>query len=324
MTAKEYVIDYAGRQFAGHDDVKRNVLDILSLCDSEGALTTLSEAYKAFAPSVEFRDDPNAESGAFYDANDNKIVVRPEGDAKERADMFLFESFNCAHTKEYKALNLTFGKIAYPPMLFLAYGRKKSSIEGKATFEYLSLLREVRKNSGAYEFTKQGKQALKSNDDVMSKEMLIAKMTWTPHEPSGTGDFQFASPEHYAFRKVMDLKTAQATWIIRILIANAAVRDGHKTYGSGISRVSKAYNVLDPEQRFLNWWKPQWENLDQGKKPTAFISVTEKANEFFAKRTIDAWRPITLSDFELDVRMELEARRLSRLSPLVSAPTPYT
>lgn len=321
MSTKQDVIDFVQAKITGHDDVRDKVLEILGYCAEEGILQKLSTAYKSHNPSVEFINDPNAESGAFYDSKNNKLVIKPQGDAAQRADMFLFESFNCFHRDDYNTLDSIFKGNDYPPMYFLDYGRKKSDIEGKATFGYVSLLREVKNNQATYQFVEQAKRALTKNDGVMSEDALMASMTWTPHDPSGTGDWQFASPRHYAFQKAMDLTKMQASYRIKHLIVEAAVRDGSHGYASGRKK-RLAYGVhIDQNSSFQSWWSNQWENLGREKKPTAFISICEKANEILINRTIDPWRPITLADYQFDTGMELEARRLCKVSPLVGNPT---
>lgn len=319
MSAKAEVINFVTRKIVGHDEVKAKVQEIIGYCDDNGVLQKLNSAYKSHNPDISFSNDPDAESGAYYDSKNNKLVIKPEGDAGQRADMFLFESFNCFLREAYNNLELVFKGNDYPPMYFLNYGKKKSDIEGKAVYGYVSLLREVRANQAQYHFVEQAKRALKKNDSIMSEGQMMASMTWTSHDPSGTGDWQFTSPRHYGYQKAMDLTKMQASYRIRHLIVEAAVRDGSRGWGSGRSKL-RAYAQLDPGLSFQKWWLDQWNNLQRETKPTAFISICEKANEVLNSNTIDAWRPITLANFQFDTGMELEARRRANRSPLVGRP----
>jgi len=320
MSRKQEVIDFVTANVTGHDDVKAKILEVINLCDDNGILQKLATAYQSHNPSIEFKNDPNAETGAYYDNKNNKLVIKLEGGARERADMFLFESFNCFHRDDYNDLESVFKGNSYPPMFFFEYGRKKSNIEGKAVYGYVSLLREAQKNQTAYHFVEQARRALKKNDGVMSEDALMASMTWTPHDPSGTGDWQFTSPRHYAFQKAMDLTKMQASYRIRCLIVEAAVRDG-SNYGSGKRKLQAYGGYIDQNSTFQRWWLNQWNGLRREQKPTAFISICLKANEVLINRTIDPWRPITLADYEFDTGMELEARRLSKRTPLTGQPT---
>ena len=134
MPTKEEVIDFVKTKIVGHDQVRDKVCEIIGFCDDNGILQKLNTAYKSHNPSVKFINDPNAESGAYYDNKNNKLVIKPQGDAGQRADMFLFESFNCFHREDYNTLDLNFKGNSYPPMYFLYYGRKKSDLEGKTTY----------------------------------------------------------------------------------------------------------------------------------------------------------------------------------------------
>ena len=320
--SKRVVTDFVNTNVIGHDDVKLKLLETIGFCEDNGVLQKLAAAYQTHRPSVEFRNDHNAESGAYYDSANNKLVIKPEGDAAQIADMFLFESFNCFHRVDYANLDSVFKASNYPPMYFLDYGRKKSDIEGKATYGYVSLLREVQKNQGAYQFVQQAKRALDKNSGVVSEGALMARMTWTPHDPSGMGDWQFTTPRHYAFQKVMDLTKIQAGDRIKHLIVEAAVRDGGR-YGVGKAKLRAYGSEIDPNFNFFHWWSDQWDGLRREQKPTAFISICVKANEVIGRpagltlKSIDTWRPITLADHQFDIGMELEARRLYKISPLV-------
>jgi hypothetical protein len=59
-----------------------------------------------------------------------------------------------------------------------------------------------------------------------------------------------------------------------------------------------------------------WNQLPREKKPTAFISICLKANKVMPSKTKNTWKPITLADYQFDVGMEIEARRLSKRSSL--------
>ena len=222
MSAKQEVIAYVSGKLPGGNAVLAELLKILNACADDGILKTLSAAYNNEKPAIEFKGGSDTESGAYYDSNNNKMVISPSGKPPDLADMFVFESFNCAHRKEYNALANSFNANNFPPMYFQDYGDKKSAIEGVATFEYLALLREIQKNAPNFAFSEQAKRCLKSNETVASGSQMVERMTWTPHDPAGLGDWRFATPLHYAFRRVMELRPAQTGTRIKHLVISAA------------------------------------------------------------------------------------------------------
>lgn len=309
MSAKSDVIAYVQGKFGGQDAMRAALISILEKCDDNGKLQALRTAYTQNDPEVEFTNDPNVDSGAAYDTNGNKLIIKPVGQPLDLADMFLFESFNCAHRKEYQDLSSKFNANTFPPMYFMDYGKGTSAIEGVVTYDYVTLLREVRQNAPDFALPSQAKRSLTLNEEVSHESQLVAKMTWTPHDPTGIGDWRFPTPEHYAFRKVMSLTPSQATLRVRHLVASAAGKNG---YG--------AYMEMDPSSKFQKWWQPQWRALSAEHKPTAFIAVGLEANEVFKGKPGITWRPIQLADYQFNTAMEMEARRLLKRSPLGKAP----
>ncbi len=306
MSAKQEAIAYVSGKLPGGHPVLSELVKALNACADDGILKKLSAAYNNEKPTIEFAGGAGTESGAYYDFNNNKMVISPNGQAPDLADMFLFESFNCAHRKEYSALAVAFNGNNFPPMYFQDYGDKKSAIEGIATFEYLSLLREIQKNVPNFTFCEQSKRSLKSNENVASGSQMVARMTWTPHDPTGLGDWRFATPLHYAFRRVMELTPAQTMTRIKHLVISAAG-------GSGWG----CYNEMDPNQTFQKWWRDQWPNLRPEEKPTSFIGVCDEASRVFRGKPGIHWKAIALADYQFNTEMELEARRLSKTSKLV-------
>ncbi len=311
MSAKQNVVTYLNPNKVPNRDVLAKLLDIIHACDDDGTVQKLDTAYRTHKPDIQFRNDPNAASGAFYDYKDNIIIVKPEGDALVRADMFLFESFNCYHREDYRQLEKDFK--SNPRMFFLDYGRRKSDTEGKVTFEYLSLIREVNRSRSNLAMAQQAIQTMKKNASIVSEDQMMASMRWTAHDPAGCGDMQFTTPRHYAFSKARDMTKMEAGDRIKHLITNAAVRDSNPRYGS---RKLAAYQEMDQGLKFHKWWLDQWGQLQPDAKPTAFLSICEEANKAFPSKSLDPWRPITLADFQFDTGMELEARRLAKKSPL--------
>jgi hypothetical protein len=309
MSAKQKIIAFVNQKFHAHPAVRDALVQTVSACADNGKLATLWTAYEKNRPEFVFTNDPQAESGAFYDFGSNKITIKPEGVPLDLADMFLFESFNCAHRDEYTALDREFKSSKWPPMLFKDYGEKKSDIEGGVTFEYLTLLREIQQNSPAWSLPYQAVRTLKDNDGIDHSSQLIARMHWTPHDPKGTGDMRFPSPLHYAFQRVLDMTTMQAGPRIKYVILRAV----------GTSDRGK-YSRLDEDSTFWNWWVHQWPHLPQQARPTALITVFEEANQVFQGKSAFRWRRIELADYQFDTAMEMEARRLCKRSSLGKAP----
>lgn len=306
MSAKQHVIEFVNQKFQAHHGVRDALVQMVSACADDGKLATLRAAYEEKHPEVAITDDPNAASGAYYDNTSNRITINPRGVPLDLADMFLFESFNCAHRDEYRALTREYNNSnRWPPMYFKDYGEQWSDIEGRAVFEYITLLREIQQNKPAFHFPHQAWRSLQDNEAVGSELQLQAKMRWTPHDPAGTGDWRFPTPAHYAFRRVLDLTSGQAGPRIRYVVLKAAGTSDRAFY-----------NQMDGNSIFWNWWGRQWQGLPQEARPTELISVFEEANRVFQGMPGIHWRRIALSDYQFDTAMELEARRLRKRSSL--------
>jgi len=294
--------------------VGTEVWNAIQNCDADGVVTKLKQAYEGW-PRVVFEHNANTESGGYWDSVNKKIHIDSQIDTLMQADVFLFESFNCYYDAEFRALDVAFKRAYGRPMFFMDYGRKKSDIEAKSTFAYVSLWREVQRNHAAHNLPRQATRALRANKTVAHEDQAMCVNSFTPHDPSGTGDFQFATPRHYAFQRMMDLEAREAMIRMKHLIVNAASRNGK----------ARDYTIrLDPDPHpFQKWWSTRWP-AEREKRPTAFISVCVEANQygtFKARlRRGEQWKPITLADFQFDVGMELEARRLAKKSPIAGKP----
>jgi len=310
MAAKQDVIDYVNDKFKTRAGLLDALLSMLNACDDQGMVQHLRKAYIDNNPEVEFTENDEVASGANYDSNNNKITIRPGGSNLDLADNLIFESFNCTHRQDYKDLSSRFNQNTFPPMLFLDYGKEMSRIEGMVVYKYVSLLREIQKNiSQDAPLTNGARRALRSNAEVSHEAQLISRMQWTPHDPSGTGDWRFPTPEHYAFRKVMALTVSQAWYRIKYLIVM-----------SGGGNAIGHYNTLDYNMRFQKWFQGIWSNLQNESKPTAFIESCGEANRVFKNKMGANWREITLADYQFSTALELEARRLQKRASLTKAP----
>lgn len=310
MTAKQDVIDYCTVKFAGDNPLLQAVLSMIQACEADGLVTQLRAAYIEKDPDVEFTNSEAVASGANYDYGENKITIKPGGQALDLADNLIFESFNCAHRQEYLDLRTRFNANSFPPMFFMDFGKAMASIEGKVTYEYLSLLREIGLNSPVDTPHADGaKRTLVKNSEVNHEDQMIARMQWTSHAPGGEGDWRFPTPEHYAFQKVMDMNAGQAWYRIKCLIIAAA----------GGNRLGD-YNKLDYNMRFQKWARDEWTPLARTAKPTSFITMCQEANRVFPPASGGRWRPITLQDYQFSTMLELEARRLQKRAVLTRAP----
>lgn len=311
MSARDDVIRYVDAEFGREPQLQAALRGVVAAMDADGVARQLRKAFVEHRPDLQFAQGGEVASGANYDSNSNTISVqRAAGmaDFALLADNLLFEAFNCAHREEYRALSRQFNANTLPPMFFMDYGKQMSRIEGTVTYEYVSLLREVRGHGGPA-MPDGAVRALKDNAEVGHATQMIARMSWTPHDPAGTGDWRFPTPAHYAFRKMMALTVAQTVFRVKALVVRAAG-------GAGLG----AYGALDDNQRFQGWLRDRWTNLAAEHKPTTFITVCEEANRVFRRKVGAAWRPFALADYQMTTEMELEARRLLKRAVLPPAP----
>jgi hypothetical protein len=304
MSSRQKVIDYVQGKFSAWPRFRDALVQMFGACHADGRLVELWQgAYQQYDPEIQFTNAPDVASGANYDYASNVIKIKLGNDPLALADMFIFESFNCVHKADYLKLRSEFNQFVWPPMLFLDYGKEMARIEGIVTFKYLETLREIEKNQPAFPFPYDARRTLKDNGHCGHEAQVIARMTWTPHNPSGTGDWRFPSPEHYAFQRMLDLKWSQAETRIIYLVCQAA----------GTSKGN--YAKLDPNRKFLKWGCGNWPHRAE-QRPTTFITLCQAANDAFKNTPQIRWRPITLANYQFTTAMELEARRLLKRAPL--------
>lgn len=229
--------------------------------------------------------DHHMQTGAYFNADTNTIVIDQNASPNDILDQCLFEAHNALNARRLAEIERDYSNSRLTPM---EYGQLVAETEFDAARAYVDAYLPLQKAAGEH-LTDRARRTV---EFFAQSGDLKQRFCNTPHDPEGIGRAQLSTAELYAYERIEGTSHLRITGLV-----GAALR-GQLDASAEVSAAPEGFND------FREWIIKEWPSSNAAPaRPEVYQQALERARKAFPKQA-----HLLGKDFDLTPQMLALAR----------------